>query len=352
MAGHEMTLSATDIRISANEALRECDLCGSAESHEIADSSSLRNRTVVCLRCGLIYASPQESEIALETLYDESFDADPGSKSRVGLGLPKDIETQENQAADWGLQIVKRFIDLRGGRILDLRCQSGALSAALVAEGADVLVVDPFEANVAYCTRIRGLSKVSLLPFTRFSNVVADCEHQFDAVTILSEHVLAHVLSPRKVLNRILYLLKPGGYLFLVEKDVLHPSWSSSYNIQFVLDSGRAHQYHLTSQTLAHYLHSVGFDVLECRLDEQRVSAYRYVRAISRKPFKGVSGRPYHISNDGSTARAVRRRIRLLQLTYHLHRSRLQLELNARGMLRKVPGLKPTWHVVKSILGH
>src|SRR5688572_9307043 len=311
MAGRQMKQSSDAFTLK-EICFNGCDLCGSPDSTEVAKASSLRCRTVICSRCALLYASPPSTIDNLSSFYEEDFEADPGSKKRIGTGLPEDIQDQEKNAVNWALPMVKKFLDVSSKRILDVRCQSGALSGLLAAAGADVSCIDPFQANINYCAGVRGLPNARVVPFHRFGDAAKEGGH-FDAVTVLAEHTLAHVSSPRRFLTEIWNALIPGGFLFLAEKDVLRPSWAPGYNIQFVLDSGRSHQYHLTLHTIERYLQVVGFEIIQCRHNE-RVSAYRYVTVVARKPVSGIgSAQATQVVYSGPSVSAIRRRLAWLK---------------------------------------
>lgn len=320
-----------------NAGEEQCDLCGSPlSSFVVAEASAENCRIVMCGQCRLMYASPRFGESALDTFYQEGFANDPGSRAKVGSSFPRDKELrkEENLAASWGMKIIQRFIEVQGKRILDLRCRSGALSAALTTQGAEVFSVDPFEANINYARQMRGLPNVVLLPFTRFHQCAEPYPFAFDAVNVLAHHVLAHVPSPRRLLTKIFAALRPGGYLFLDEKDVLRPV---RYQTRSVFDSGLAHQYHLTLHTTAHYLHSVGFELVECEIDPQRVSDYHHIRAVARKPDKSVAPIevPQFLDPEPTTG-DIRRRLCWLERSWRLHRAGVVLKRKGQRLLRSI----------------
>ncbi len=88
-----------------------------------------------------MYAFPQIEQEALDRFYESSFANDPGSRSRPGEGIEDEDDIQKQDAfAEWGLNIINRFIQVKDKRILDLRCQTGALSARLQSGGGkDIL---------------------------------------------------------------------------------------------------------------------------------------------------------------------------------------------------------------------
>ena len=313
-----------------------CDLCGATHAAAVADASAARCRIVMCPGCRLLYASPSLSQADLDILYEENFDGDAGSPVRAGSGLPdtEKIRSEEKRAGKWALPIIRHFMAIDGKQLLDLRCRSGALSAALVAHGAHVLGVDPFEANVRYAQQVRGLSQVAHLPFSSFHDLGLACQQEWDAVSVLTEHVLAHVVSPRTLLANIFGVLRPGGYLFLDEKDVLRPA---RYQTRSVFDSGPAHQYQLTVHTTASYLQSVGFELLECEIDTQRVSSHQHIRVVARKPGLGNASVRDTISlAGGPTAEQIIRQLRWLERTWRLSRARRETRRTLHRLMRRL----------------
>ncbi|MDT3777904.1 class I SAM-dependent methyltransferase [Nitrospira sp. MA-1] len=312
-----------------------CDLCRSTEAFVVAEPSKLNCRIVICIHCQLMYAFPQIEQEDLDKFYESSFANDPGSRSRPGEGIEDEDDIQKQDAvAEWGLNIINRFIQVKDKRILDLRCQTGALSAQLQAGGAKVFCVEPFEKNRWYASERRGLSEIFPLPFSRFSQLPIPFQGPFDAVNVLTHHVLAHVLSPRTLLENIFSVLKPGGYLFLDEKDVLNPA---RYKTGSVFQSGPVHQYHLTAQTTARYLKAAGFVLIECTIDNRRTSDFHHIRAVARKPeaqnHSGVS--PQTIQHDSSLGR-IRWRLWWLKQTWTLRQVGFLGKRKTHKILRRI----------------
>jgi SAM-dependent methyltransferase len=277
--------------------------------------------------------SPPLSPAALDTFYDDTFANDPASVQRVGSGFPeqKDLWKEENLAENWGLKIIQRFMEVRGKSILDLRCRSGALSAILKAQGAEVLGVEPFEANINYARERRKLSDVVVLPFSRFDQFPDPPHGAFDAVNVLAHHVLAHVLSPRVLLAKIFEVLKPGGYIFLDEKDVLRPA---RHKKKSVMDSGPAHQYHLTLHTTARYFHSAGFELIEYEIDKYRTSDFRHIRIIGRRP-ETVRVSPQW-KDEGPTVEKIQSRLCWLERTWPIRHASIITNRKVRKLLRRI----------------
>lgn len=312
-----------------------CDLCGSKEACVVAEPSELNCRIVMCIHCQLMYAFPQIEQEDLDTFYESNFANDPGSRSRPGQGIEDEDDIQKQDAvAEWGLNIINRFIQIKDKRILDLRCQTGALSARLQSGGAKVVCVEPFEKNRWYANEQRGLSEIFPLPFSRFSKLPIPFQGPFDAVNVLTHHVLAHVLSPRLLLEKIFSMLTPGGYLFLDEKDVLKPA---RYKTGSVFQSGPVHQYHLTAQTTARYLEAAGFVLIECTIDKGRTSDFHHIRAVARKPeSNNLPGMPPQTIHYDSSQGRIRWRLWWLKQTWTLRQVYFLGKRKTHKILRRI----------------
>ena len=316
-----------------NSSSQGCDLCGSTQSVVVTGTCEQSFRVFLCSQCRLMYVSPQPSPSALDSFYADTFANDPASVQRVGSGFPtqKDLWKEENLAKHWGSQIIQRVMDVRDKSILDLRCRSGALSAILTAQGANVLGVEPFQANINYARERRNLSDVFMLPFSRFDEFPDPPHGTFDAVNALAHHVLAHVLSPRNLLARIFNVLKPGGYMFLDEKDVLRPA---RHKKRSVLDSGPAHQYHLTVHTTARYIESAGFELIECEIDKHRTSDFRHIRVVARRPVtERVSPQR---KDEGPTVENIQRRLAWLERAWPIRHASIVARRKVRKLRQRI----------------
>lgn len=268
---------------TAPHTVDSCDLCGSFEHRLVATETEARCNTVICTNCGLMFASPRLTPKELEVFYHELFAGDAGSDALTvdaGLNQTK-VASEEKRAFNWALPVVRKVMDLRDKRILDLRSRTGALAALLVAQGARVEAVDPFDTNVDYASKIRRLASVHQIGFSKIDELPPFDDQQFDAVTALTVHLLSHSLSPQRILGRIHTLLKPGGYLMLDEKDVLRPG---RFAAPTIFDTGKAHQFHLTAATLEAYVAASGFEVLSCSEDGRRISEFHHILVVARKP--------------------------------------------------------------------
>ena len=121
---------------------------------------------------------------------------------------------------------VERFVALRGRRVLDVGCQTGALAIAMAGRGADVTGVD-VEEKLVEGARIRARGH-GVAPTFRVA--VAEAmpfgDASFDAVTFVD--VIEHVADARAAVREIARVLRPGGTLYLFGPNRLSPAMALS----------------------------------------------------------------------------------------------------------------------------
>ncbi len=270
-------------------AVSKCDLCGHEEQHALAAPSPARCRIVMCGHCGLFYASPSLAPDLLDKFYDEEFEGDAGTNKRLkGGGIePRKVNIEERIARTWAMPLIQSHVDVRGKSVLDVRCRSGSLAAALTEAGAQVTAIDPLEPNVRYAEKRNVIGDVRFIPIENFERMDVFEDAQFDVITALSIHLLSHSPSPNRLLHRLRALLKPGGYLFLDEKDVFHPVRATG---ETVFDSGPAHFFHFTTDSMRNYFEACGLEILECGIDPKRKKSTRHIRSVVRRPANASNG--------------------------------------------------------------
>jgi 2-polyprenyl-3-methyl-5-hydroxy-6-metoxy-1,4-benzoquinol methylase len=175
--------------------LSACDLCGSPRiSPFIVDHRDIR--IFRCRDCGVRFMNPQYSPEFLGELYANY--------------------TTDNPAWDEPYRITHHYYLSRlekhlprKGRLLDIGCGRGHLISVAKERGwsATGVEIDPAVAEKTASTTgaevLAGDFASMKLP-----------ENGWDVVTL--HHVLEHLKSPRRYLERISAVLKPGGMLFLV----------------------------------------------------------------------------------------------------------------------------------------
>jgi len=107
-----------------------------------------------------------------------------------------------------------RASGLARARVLDVGCGGGLLSEALARSGHDVLGIDPAE-ELIQVAQLHALdSEVEVRYEVKDASALRATEREsFDAVIALE--MLEHVPDPRAVVDDLMAMLKPGGWLFL-----------------------------------------------------------------------------------------------------------------------------------------
>lgn len=148
----------------------------------------------------------------LQRHYAESYFQNPGNSSYQVAYSSEEIQYTESRAA------LKRFAaegHLGGsmsGRLLDVGCGEGWLLSVFQRGGWDVAGIDFSSFGIAS-------HNPSLLEFVRigdvyeFLDVLASDRESFDVVNL--DHVLEHVLDPVGLLERLHFVVRPGGVLLV-----------------------------------------------------------------------------------------------------------------------------------------
>jgi 2-polyprenyl-3-methyl-5-hydroxy-6-metoxy-1,4-benzoquinol methylase len=259
-----------------------CDLCGSASLSEVVPVTATSCRTVLCDSCGLLFASPMIHPATLSRFFTDGFKGDPGSRSRIARdnALERKAVQEERSARNWALPVITRHIDLRGKRVLDIRSRTGTLARAMMEQGADVIGLDPLAPNVDYARNINGLDNILFMPISEIADLQGIPDESVDAVTVMTVHILSHLPSPRRLLTRVFEVLRAGGMVFIDEKHALKPARTARASL---FGAKPIHTVHFTEETLGRYVRSAGFEVIECRIDQSKTSAFRHLRMVARK---------------------------------------------------------------------
>ena len=149
------------------------------------------------------------------------------------------------------------MLDLRRGRVLEVRSRVGSLGAILRRlYEADVSTMAFFEKQRVVIEEAYGLPARSLIDFDQFTIPYSG---PFDL--IVSNHMFTHVIRPRAFLATIRAHLRPGGHLYLYNEpddaEYLEPDGQSMIN--------RLNPFHLQAfdgASLVRGLRANGFEVV------------------------------------------------------------------------------------------
>jgi 2-polyprenyl-3-methyl-5-hydroxy-6-metoxy-1,4-benzoquinol methylase len=261
-----------------------CDLCQFAEfeiiGHRDRDGQPLQ--TKLCKRCGLVAHRNLPTEEELQQYYATTYRLDYNGESTPST-------RRVMRAWKNGERILRQIGPLlpKGGRVLEVGAGIGCTVKVFERAGFRAEGIDPGGEFLNY-SRQRLNAQVEVgdlydLPET----------HQFDAVLLV--HVIEHLASPRKALNKIATLLKPGGLLY-VECPNLEAPFARRDRLFHV-----AHIHNFIPASLEMLANSCGFEVDQRFGDQQDPNLQRLLRYTGE--CKQVDGS----QNYGRVLEALRR---------------------------------------------
>ncbi len=186
-----------------------------------------------------------------------------------------DPQVEEREQRWRELTAAERLADLRrfitSGRLLEVGCSTGELLLA----ASSSFTVTGVEADVAssQVARARGINCLNgTLPDAHFPD-----EH-FDAALLY--HVIEHLASPRRALQELSRILRPGGWL-VIETPNIATLWFrllGSRWRQFIPD----HRFFFTPETIKRLCLASGFEVVELRSAGRSMSVRLFISRVSR----------------------------------------------------------------------
>ena len=257
-----------------------CDLCGSDASVPLPHYITRPHRVVICQGCGLVYSSPRLNRADMEEFYRSTFQSDPGALKRGRADVTQsNLDKRVAQMRPLVESLLDDLGDPKGKRWLEVRCRSGPVAEILGEHGVEVHGVDPFEANVAFARERFGAERFHE---SSIYDLVGPAPGEFDAIGMLTVHVLAHSPTPSRLLKDCYDRLKVGGRIFVSDKDVTQPRPGSA---KFALSgsSAIAHFQQMTLNSVRGFVRKAGFEVERAEhLD--RWSSVRHLIVVGRKP--------------------------------------------------------------------
>ena len=239
--------------LSQRVSLGACPVCRyhGSKPWKILKGWSLRK----CSACSMIYADPCPTEEALQVAYglpeqeyDEFFQSGYIDSRKIlgGQGKWQRHKAQEH------LEAIERRTH-RKGRILELGCGPGVFLDVARSRGWQTAGIDPGDWR-------EGYDKDDELNIRRCSLFEAGFEeNSFDVIYMGS--VLEHLLYPRRYLERLLSLLKPGGLMYVAALPNIG-SWTIQLGIdRWIGNHPPLHLLFFSRRTGRRIFENVGFEV-------------------------------------------------------------------------------------------
>jgi len=176
----------------------ECNLCGSRKTRTLVafDESW---RVARCAQCGLAFVNPRPVLADLIAGY-KRWGVSENEPENIARWLASTMPALHQEAG--------RIVDSFGtkGHLLDVGSSGGFFVKAMKDAGWDAVGVEPSETLANYAAEQFGVD--TILGTIEDADLPEDA---FDVVTMW--YVLEHVMDPRRVVDRVISLLKPGGAL-------------------------------------------------------------------------------------------------------------------------------------------
>ena len=124
------------------------------------------------------------------------------------------------------IDLISKNIDCLGKKVLDIGCGGGLLAESLAELGADVTAIDSSQASIDVAQAHAKLSRKSInyikSDFLQFAKTSIAKDLQFDVITAME--MIEHIDNPKRYLEGMSHMLKPGGFLVL---STLNRTWLS-----------------------------------------------------------------------------------------------------------------------------
>jgi 2-polyprenyl-3-methyl-5-hydroxy-6-metoxy-1,4-benzoquinol methylase len=226
-----------------------CAVCGLNDARVLSGRArwGQRVRTVVCRRCGLVYASPRPERERLarfyrERIYPQYIDASGRFRERLlAASRVQARDTFEYFASRAGQRLV-------GARVLEVGCGLGDFLVLARQAGARVHGLELEGPYADFAEKHHDLS------ITRGRVEDVDTQVGFDVIALF--HVVEHLEDPVGVLAALRTRLATGGRLFIEVPDFMGP-----WRIPFTEFLRLEHLYNFSPPTLRAVLAGAGFRV-------------------------------------------------------------------------------------------
>lgn len=239
------------MRNSWRRGVAACELCGGTRWGTIEAVAETR---VVRCACGLVFVTPPPPRPTLEAAYDPAYYAAWEDQTRQRERIwRRRMERVEALAPS-------------PGTLLDVGCGTGTFLGLARSRGWEVVGTE-FSPSAARAAAGAGLRVVAGEVWE--ANFPAEA---FDVVTCW--HVLEHTSRPRRVVEEMHRLLRPGGWLFLATPNLEDHIFRAAYvpargrRPRLYEPGGReVHLFHFSARTLRTLVASAGFEVVEVGFD-------------------------------------------------------------------------------------
>jgi SAM-dependent methyltransferase len=264
-----------DYAAAAKEPVRECNLCGSADTIEVAHQDRYGFPAVlrVCARCGLGFLAPRLTRAEYGRFYERAYR--PLVSAYHGRVIDaKTIQEEQRAYAAELVSFLTPSLEVPPRSILDVGGSTGVVAAVLrEAYGSTATVLDPAPAELA----VAEANGMEVIP--GFVEEYDPAGRTWDLVLVCQ--TIDHLLDVMGALTVIAGTIAPAGRAFVDVLDVLVTADRS----QSVEESVKIdHPFYLTRETARAYFDKVGLVVESERLSEDGHRGFLLRPGPSREP--------------------------------------------------------------------
>lgn len=248
----------------------QCVLCGKEDFEIVSTNDSKSSDTLIvslCKKCGLIQQTPIPTSDALKIYYSHNYRVE---YKKTYTPKPKHIY----RAAKTAMQRINFLSEAKisTGNILDIGAGGGEFTCLSQKMGFKSQGIEP---NMGYSEYAKNEYDCDIC-----QGELEDIEGQYDVITIF--HVLEHLPSPIRALERLHHLLKEDGILF-VEVPWIETNDASPHNIFF-----KAHIFYFSIDTLIS-CSSQYFDVVKVDTTSNLKILFRAKKSLTPLALPGSS---------------------------------------------------------------
>jgi 2-polyprenyl-3-methyl-5-hydroxy-6-metoxy-1,4-benzoquinol methylase len=293
MKGHQDRQSLQKSSGEESFELVPCDVCGvtGAPAHiRMADhlwDVPATFTVAKCQCCGLLFSNPRPKYSLMGSLYSEYYDGSVASPEHqtppISERIKKNIFLRKLYHCVFG-NYMGEVLSKTRGRVLDIGCGMGGILEDLARLGCETFGIEANPDAARICKEIGLNVECGFIEDMIFP------EDYFDVVLLF--HVIEHLPSPKKALDEIFRILKPGGRVFI---------WcpnAESYVAKFFRDFWTGwhlpfHFYHFSPDTMARLIGLTAFETLKLRTRTSDLVLHKSLLAFLTAKWKDVQWDKY-----------------------------------------------------------
>jgi hypothetical protein len=264
-----------DYEAAAKESIRECNLCGSSQTSEVARRDRYGFEAVLrlCDRCGLGFLSPRLTRAEYGRFYEGVYR--PLVSAHHGRRIDSNtVQVEQRAYAAELVGFLRSLLDPAPRSVIDVGGSTGVVGGTLGESfGAKVTVLDPAPAELAVA-EANGMETIAgfveeFSPGRRTWELVLLCQ------------TIDHLLDVRGALVSLAGMIAPGGHAFVDVLDVgLASRRSGSIEGAVKID----HPFYLTRETARAYFDKTGLTVDAERLSDDGHWGFLVSSGPTREP--------------------------------------------------------------------